>query len=227
MSLSVDLSLYRRGRPPPAVIARAKARTRRQSESNARHVPTAGLGPCQLRRDLVFARAREARNGQARRQLDGCGTHPALPCRSDLAAAAYASRPLTSSQKSTRPFSLNRRSSRGRCSLVAGLEPITAVTIGSIGAKRRPFSVGVPPPGGRQPSPGRALLCQTPALASANESAFATELGDGVIEAGGELGGIERRAGLRLQPKRDLFTAGLDVHRRKLLVFLGRTGAAA
>jgi hypothetical protein len=71
------------------------------------------------------------------------------------------------------------------------------------------------------------LLCQTPALAGANESAFATERGDRVIEAGGEFGGIERRARLRLQPKRDLFTAGLDLHRRKLLVFVGRTGTPA
>lgn len=152
----------------------------------------------------------------------------ALPCRSDLAAASYASRRLTSSRKSTRPLSLNRRNSRGRCSLVAGLEPITAVTIGCYRCETTTILGRVSlRQAGVSPRPGRALLCKTPALASTNESAFATELGDGVIEAGGELGGIERHAGLRLQPKRDLFTAGLDVHRRKLLIFVGRTGAAA
>jgi len=43
-----------------------------------------------------------------------------------------------------------------------------------------------------------------------------------MVEAGGDRGRIKRPRGLRLQPERDPILVGLNIHDRKLLVFVGR-----
>ena len=50
----------------------------------------------------------------------------------------------------------------------------------------------------------------------------ALDLVHGVIETGGDVGGVESRAVLRVETERDLILAVVYVHRRELLELIGR-----